>query len=101
MIAKPLLKSKNRKFVKENDCGTRLYLLSHHDPTKEMDTFLVEFEQGADSQKIMTSTHPRQEFCYVLKGKFKVILNTKEYILEKAKASLKPKEDPLTISFRL
>lgn len=82
LIANPLLKSKNRKFVKENDSGTRLYLLSHHDPKKEMDTFLVEFEEGSDSQKIMTSTHPRQEFCYVLKGKFKVILNAKEYTLE-------------------
>lgn len=83
LIENPLLKSGNRKFVKENDCGTQLYLLSHHDPKKEMDTFLVEFEQGSDSQKIMTSTHVRQEFCYVLKGEFKVVLNTKEYILEK------------------
>ncbi len=83
LISNPLLRSKNRKFVKENDCGTRLYLLSHHDPKKEMDTFLVEFEKDSDSQKIMTSAHPRQEFCYVLKGKFKVVLNIKEYVLEK------------------
>ena len=83
LIANPLLKSTNRKFVKENDGGTRLYLLSHHDPKKEMDTFLVEFEKNADSENVMTTTHPRQEFCYVLKGTFKVILDTKEYVLEK------------------
>mgnify|MGYP001101811797 CR=1 FL=1 len=83
LISKPLVRSKRRKFVKENDSGTRLYLLSHHDPKKEMDTFLVEFEKGADSEKIMTTTHPRQEFCYVLEGKFNVVLDTKKYVLEK------------------
>lgn len=83
LISKPLLRSTRRKFVKENDSGTRLYLLSHHDPKKDMDTFLIEFENGSDSKKIMTTTHPRQEFCYVLQGRFKVILNTKKYVLEK------------------
>ncbi len=83
LITNPLLSFKDRKFVKENGNGTRLYLLSNHDPKKEIDPFLIEFEEGADSSKIMTSTHPRQEFCYVLKGTLKVILNKKEYLLKK------------------
>ena len=71
-----------KKFVKKNDHGASLYLLSHHDPKKEMDTFIIEFCKNSDSTKIMTSKNPRQEFCYVLKGNFKVLLNTKEYSLE-------------------
>ncbi len=82
LVANPLLKVKDRKFVKKNDKGTRLFLLSNHDPKKEMDTFIIEFEKDADSTKIMTSKNPRQEFCFVLKGNIKVTLNTKEYILE-------------------
>ena len=83
LITDPLLRSQNRKFVKKNGSGARLYLLSNHDPKKEMDTFLIEFEEDADSSKIMTTTNPRQEFCYALKGKLKVVLDLKEYILEK------------------
>lgn len=80
--ANPLLKAKDRKFVKKNDQGTSLYLLSHHDPKKGMETFIIHFDKNTDSTGIMTSNHPRQEFCYVLKGDFKAILNKKEYTLE-------------------
>ena len=82
LVANPLLKANERKFVKKNDQGTRLYLLSHHDPRKGMETFIIYFDQGSDSSQIMTSIHPRQEFCYVIEGDFRVKLNTKEYILE-------------------
>ena len=82
LVANPLLKVKDRKFVKKNEKGARLYLLSHHDPKKEMETFIIEFDKKADSTNIMTSRNPRQEFCYVLKGKMRVMLNTMEYIME-------------------
>ena len=82
LFSNPLLKVKERKFVKQNDNGASLYLLSHHDPKKGMETFMIHFGKNSDSNHIMTSIHPRQEFCYVLKGDFKVVLNTKEYILE-------------------
>ena len=79
LFGNPLLRKDERKFVKKNDFGASLYLLSHHDPKKEMDTFLIEFEKEGNSRNIMTSTHPRQEFCFVLEGRFNVLLNTKEY----------------------
>ncbi len=82
LIENPLLKAKDRKFVKKNNNGASLYLLTNHAPKKEMDTFVVSFEENADSAKIMTTTHPRQEFCFVLKGSIKVTLNTSIYILE-------------------
>lgn len=82
LITKPLMKVKDRKFVKKNDKGASMYLLSHHDPNKFMDTFLIDFKKNADSSNIMTTIHPCQEFCYVVKGRFKTIINTKEYVLE-------------------
>ena len=81
-VANPYLKAKNRKFVKKNKSGTRLYLLSHHDPVKQMDPFMLHFIKNSDSTDIMTTANPRQEFCYVLKGHFKAILNTTEYELK-------------------
>jgi transcriptional regulator with XRE-family HTH domain len=82
LIVNPLLKVEDRKFVKDNDNGTSLYLLTNHAPRKEMDTFIVEFNKNADSSKIMTSTHPRQEFCFVLEGNIEVVYNTKTYNLK-------------------
>jgi len=82
-VAKPFLEAKDRKFVKENKNGTRLYLLSHHDPEKHMDPFILYFNEKSDSSGIMTTANPRQEFCYVLKGKFKAVLGTQEFLLEK------------------
>lgn len=81
-VAHPLLKVKDRRFVKKNKTGTRLYLLSHHDPLKQMDTFLLNFSRNSDSSEIMTTANPRQEFCFVIKGHFKAILNTTEYELK-------------------
>ena len=79
LITNPLLKADDRKYVKENKTGATLYLLSHHDPSKHMDPFLIRFTQNADSTDIMTTKHPRQEFCYVLKGHFEVQLNDKTF----------------------
>jgi transcriptional regulator with XRE-family HTH domain len=84
LITNPLLKSGDRKYVKKNKTGASLYLLSHHDPSKHMDPFLICFDQDADSSDIMTTRHPRQEFCYVLKGHFKVQLNDKTFELKEA-----------------
>jgi len=84
LITNPLLKADERKYVKKNKTGATLYLLSHHDPSKHMDPFLIRFFQNADSSEIMTTRHPRQEFCYVLKGHFSVQLNDKTFEIKEA-----------------
>lgn len=81
LIENPFLNINDRKFVKENASGTISFLLSHHDPLKQMDPFVLEFPKGGDSTDIMTPNNPRQEFCLVLNGKFEVDLNGKKYTL--------------------
>lgn len=81
LIENPLLKQAERKFVKENQTGTKSYLLSHHDTLKQMDPFYLVFEKNADSSEIMTTKNPRQEFIYVVSGRFKVELNNHIYEL--------------------
>lgn len=76
----PLIKREDKKFVKENESGTSLFLLSHHDPLKQMETYLVEFAKNSDARDIFNE-HPGQEFCYILKGKVNFILDSKEYQL--------------------
>ena len=75
----PLLTSGERRFVKKNKKGTRSYLLSHHDPSKRIEPYIIHFEKNSDSEGIMTSNYPGQEFCFVLKGRFQVTINDEEY----------------------
>ncbi len=82
LLTNPLLKVKDRKFVKKNKNGTKLYLLSNHDPIKHMDPFIVEFTGDSDSTGIMSPSNPRQEFCYLISGHLKVELGDNEFELQ-------------------
>lgn len=79
---RPLIKDADKGFVKLNSKGTKLFLLSHHDPLKQMETYLIEFVPGSDANEIMRP-HPGQEFCYVLDGVLEIVLEEKKYIIEK------------------
>jgi transcriptional regulator with XRE-family HTH domain len=79
----PHMKESEKKFVKRNSHGANVYLLSHHDPQKQMDPFLIEFDTKGNSTQIMTPKNPRQEFCYVLDGEFEVHLGDKKYVLKR------------------
>ena len=77
----PILKANERKFVRKNSNGTSLSLLSHHDSNKQIEPYLITFKKESDSNEIMTTNYPCQEFCFVLKGSFEVILNKEVYTL--------------------
>jgi transcriptional regulator with XRE-family HTH domain len=77
----PLLKSKERRFVKKNNNGTSLHMLSYHDPSKQIEPYIIQFNKNSNSKGIMTSNYPGQEFCFVLKGKFEAVINKKHYEL--------------------
>lgn len=78
----PRVKYSDRKFVRANSTGAKLFLLSHHDPYKQMDTYSVEFEPGSDAEDIM-DCHPGQEFIYLVRGNVRILLDEKPYDLFK------------------
>lgn len=78
----PLLKSSERRFAKKNKKGTSSHLLSYHDPSKQIEPYIIQFKKNGDSTDIMTSNFPGQEFCFVLKGSFKAVVNEEQHILE-------------------
>ena len=77
----PLLKPNERRFVKKNKKGTSLHMLSYHDPSKQIEPYIIQFNKNANSKGIMTSNYPGQEFCYVLKGSFEAVINNIHYNL--------------------
>ena len=76
----PLISSSQKRFVKANPSGAQLFLLSHHDPYKQMETYLIEFAPQADSDRIMIS-HPGQEFFHVTEGQLEFVLDETKYLL--------------------
>lgn len=83
VITHPLVTTAERRLAKENEQGTRSFLLSNHISGKQMEPYVISFNNNSDSKEIMTSNFPGQEFCYVIKGKFEVSINGDDYILEK------------------
>jgi transcriptional regulator with XRE-family HTH domain len=81
MDRNPLMKYTDKKFVERNASGAELYLLSHHEVGKQMDTFLIVFAPGADTTGFF-KVHSGQEFCHVIKGEL-------EFELEEEVLSLK------------
>jgi len=79
LIQHPLLKANERRFVKKNKHGTSLHLLSYHDPSKQIEPYIIEFPENADSEGIMTSNFPGQEFCFILKGSFDANIRGQHY----------------------
>jgi transcriptional regulator with XRE-family HTH domain len=81
LVQHPLLKSNERRFAKKNRSGTSLHLLSYHDPSKQIEPYVIEFSENSNSKGIMTSNFPGQEFCFVLKGSFEAMINNEQYSL--------------------
>lgn len=80
-VQHPLLKSEERRFAKKNSNGTSLHLLSYHIPSKQIEPYLIKFKKDSDSEEIMTSNFPGQEFCFVLKGSFEADVDGHNYKL--------------------
>lgn len=77
----PLVKAGEEKFVEENISGSKLFLMSHHDIYKQMETFSVRFKKKSDINDFFVN-HKGQAFCYVENGKFLFNLDGKQYKLE-------------------
>jgi transcriptional regulator with XRE-family HTH domain len=76
----PVVLKNDIKFVEKNDTGTEIYLLSHHDINKQMDTYFIRFVKGSDLTG-MFRNNSGQIFCYITSGEIHVKLDGKSYLL--------------------
>jgi len=78
----PYIAYDEKKFVKENESGASLYLLSYHDSGKLMEAYLVAFEPNATADDLMTN-HPGQEFMFVFTGEIEIEYDNRTYKLKR------------------
>ncbi|MDA3879262.1 MAG: cupin domain-containing protein [Prolixibacteraceae bacterium] len=74
----PLMKESDQKFVDKNSSGSELYLLSHHDVHKQMETFLIRFVNESNAEGFF-GNHQGQAFCIVQSGEFLFTLDGQKY----------------------
>lgn len=77
----PVVLREEIKFVEKNKSGSEIYLLSHHDIHKQMDTYLVRLTQGSNLEGLFTNVFA-QIFCYVSSGEINFELDEKKYKLK-------------------
>jgi transcriptional regulator with XRE-family HTH domain len=77
----PLITKEEMKLIGKNESGSELYLLSDHDPSKKMETFLIRFVKNSDIQGLF-HTHRGQAFCHVVEGNFEFHLDEILYHLK-------------------
>ncbi len=81
LVNNPVVSRKDIKYIDQNQSGTIIYLLSHHDANKQMDTYLVRFAKTSGIEGFFNNTHG-QIFCHVLSGEIRFDLNGKSYLLK-------------------
>lgn len=78
----PIMKKNDYKFVEKNESNTEVYLLSHHDGQKLMDTYFIRFPKQANLNNLFNNLNG-QIFGFVLEGAVELKLDEKTYQLLK------------------
>ena len=77
----PVVKRSEMKHAERNSSGTNVYLLSHNEIDKQMDTYLLRFAKGSGIEQLFAETHG-QVFCHILTGEVRFILEEKPHLLK-------------------
>jgi transcriptional regulator with XRE-family HTH domain len=81
LVNNPVIYKKGITFIDQTKSGTSIYLLSHHDINKHMDTFLVRFSKASAIESYFSKVSG-QVFCYILSGEIRFDLEGKNYVLK-------------------
>lgn len=76
----PVVFKQDIKYIDQTSSGALVYLLSHHDMNKHMDTYLLKFPDRASLDGFFSNSKG-QVFCYILSGEFSFELDRKTYLL--------------------
>ncbi|MBP1676758.1 MAG: MerR family transcriptional regulator [Bacteroidetes bacterium] len=76
----PVFRSEDMGVIEVNDSGTQMFMLSQHDASKQMDTFLLKFPGGSDSVGLFKQ-HTGQIFAYLLRGELQFEIDNRSYVI--------------------
>lgn len=76
----PVVYRHDIKYIDQTVSGTKIYLLSHHDMNKHMDTYLLRFTKDSSINEFFAHAKG-QVFCYILNGQIRLELDKKSFDL--------------------
>jgi len=77
----PVFRKEENILLDKNDSGTEIYVLSQHDLSKQMDTFLVKFYENTDSIDLFKQ-YNGQIFGYLLSGEIQFEIDSKSFVVQ-------------------
>ena len=81
LINNPVVLRNDMKYVDQNKSGTIIYLLSHHDTNKQMDTYLVRFAKASGIENFFSGSYG-QVFCHIISGEIRFKMEEKVFLLK-------------------
>ncbi len=81
LAGNPVVTRNEMKLADQNRSGTNVYLLSHPDLNKQMDTYLVRFAKASGMENLFADLHG-QVFCHILSGEIRFHMEEKTYTLK-------------------
>lgn len=81
LVNNPVVLRNEMNFVDKNKSGTIIYLLSHNDINKNMDTYLVRFPKASGIEGFFSNSYG-QIFCHVISGEIRFKIQDKIFILK-------------------
>lgn len=76
----PVFRKEENLFVERNDSGTEVYIVSQHDVSKQMETFLLKFQENSDSLGLFNQ-HSGQIFGFLLSGEIQFEIDNKSFVV--------------------
>jgi len=77
----PVFRKDENLFVERNQSGTEVFIVSQHDVSKQMETFLLKFAINSDSLEIFNQ-HKGQIFGYLLSGELQFEIDNKSFVVQ-------------------
>jgi len=77
----PVFRKEENILLDKNDSGTEIYVLSQHDLSKQMDTFLVKFYENTDSIDLFKQ-YNGQIFGFLLSGEIQFEIDSKSFVVQ-------------------
>lgn len=81
LVNNPVVLRNDMKYIDQNSSGTIIYMLSHHDLNKHMDTYLVRFAKASGIERFFSNSQG-QVFCHIISGEIRFKIEDKVFLLK-------------------